>query len=219
MPPPSLERWEFSPPLRSPILPADQRPAQTPEDPQGGADPSPASPLPERALDPDERVAPLRGAGVQIDGRQAARVLVAITLVTLAVLVVVFAIIGSDKNHQIDQLHDQGVAVQVTVTSCQGLLGGSGSNGAGYTCRGTYALQGHRYNELLPGTALHAPGATIRAVAVPGDPALVSPVSIVDSEHTSASVYVLPGILLVVLAAILVLLALRRRHRPQVGGV
>ena len=105
--------------------------------------------------------------------------LVGIVVATLAVLVVVFTVVGIDKNHQIDQLHNQGVAVNVTITSCQGLLGGSGSNGAGYACRGTYVLDGHRYNEQLPGTALHAPGTVIRAIAVPGDPALVSPVSVV----------------------------------------
>ena len=43
------------------------------------------------------------------------------------------------------------------------------------------------------------------AVAVPGDPALVSPASIVATEHSSAGVFVLPVILFVVL---LVLVAL-----------
>jgi hypothetical protein len=161
----------------------------------------------------------LRGAGVQIDARRAARVLVGITLVTLAVLVVVFTIIGIDKNRQIDQLHDQGVPVTFTIAGCQGLLGGSGTNVAGYACHGTYVLRGQRYGAQLPGTALHPPGSTVTAVAVPGDPALVSPVSIVDSERSSASVYILPAILLVVLVALLVPLALRRRRKTQVGGV
>jgi hypothetical protein len=165
---------------------------------------------------PEERVAPLRGAGVQIDGRRVAAVLVGIILVTLAVLVVVFTIIGVSKNHQIDQLRNHGVPVDVTITSCQGLLGGSGSNGAGYACRGTYELDGHRYNEQLPGSALHAPGSIIRALAVPEDPALVSPVAIVDSEHSSSTVFILPAVLLVLLIAILVVVLLRR-GRPAGG--
>ena len=129
-------------------------------------------------------------------------------------LVVVFAVVGVHKNHQIDELHDQGVAVNVTITSCQGLLGGSGSNGAGYACRGSYELGGRHYDEQLPGTALHAPGTVIRAVAVPADPALVSPVSVVDSEHSSASVFILPAVLFAVLVALVVVLLLRRRRRP-----
>ncbi len=187
----------------------------TPQDPATGADRSP-TPAPGAAPPPaaGERVAPLRGAGVQIDGRRLAQVLLGIVLATLAVLVVVFAVVGAHKNHQIDELHNQGVAVAVTVTSCQGLLGGSGSNGAGYACRGSYQLDGHHYNEQLPGTALHAPGTVIRAVAVPSDPALVSPVSVVDSEHSSASVFILPAVLFVVLVAIVAVVLLRRRRKP-----
>jgi hypothetical protein len=166
----------------------------------------------------EARVAPLRGAAVQIDGRRVVVVVVGIVLVALVILVVVFTAIGVHKNRQIDQLHDRGVAVTVTITSCQGLLGGSGSNGAGYSCRGTYELGGRRYNELLPGTALHAPGTTIPSVAVPGDPALISPKSIVDSEHSSNSVYILPGLLLLVLVAIVGVLAVRARKVPRRGS-
>ncbi len=182
----------------------------TPE-PTPNTDPSTATPPSEQAPGPDDRVAPLRGAGVQIDGRRVARVILGIVLVTLAVLAVAFTVIGIHNNRQIDQLRNQGVPVDVTVTSCQGLLGGSGSNGAGYACRSTYELGGHRYNEALPGTAHHAPGTVVRAVAVPSDPTLVSPVSVVDAEHASDSVFILPAVLLVVLVAILVVLVLRRR--------
>jgi len=184
----------------------------TPE-PTTSSDPSPDVPPPsEQAPGLDDRVAPLRGAGVQIDGRQVARVLLGIVLVTLAVLAVAFTVIGIHDNRQIDQLRNQGVPVAVTVTSCRGLLGGSGSNGAGYSCRGTYALDGHRYTETLPGTSLHAPGSVVRAVAVPSDPTLVSPVSVVDAEHASDSVFILPAVLLVVFVAILVVVVLRRRR-------
>ena len=168
-----------------------------------------AAPQSGSAPDAEARVAPLRGATVQIDRRRLTRVLVAIVVAALAVLVVVFTVVGINKNHQIDQLHNQGVAVNVTITSCQGLLGGSGSNGAGYACRGTYGLDGRRYNEQLPGTALHAPGTVIHALAVPGDPALVSPVSVVNTEHSSGTVFILPAVLLVLLVAILIVVLLR----------
>ena len=180
-------------------------------DPPTNADPSPGSPTqPDPAPDSGDRVAPLRGAGVQISGRQVARVLLGTMLATLAVLVVVFTLTGFHNNQQIDELQNQGVPVAVTVTTCQGLLGGSGSNAAGYTCRGTYEIGGHRYNETLPGTSLHAPGALVRAVAVPSDPRLVSPVSVVADEHASTSVYILPAVLFVVLVVVLVLVGLRR---------
>ncbi len=148
---------------------------------------------------------------MQVDGRRIVQVLVGLVLVTLAVLVVVFTVAGIHNNRQINQLRDQGVAVEVTVTGCQGLLGGSGSNSAGYSCRGSYELDGRRYSEVLPGTSLHVPGSTIRSVAVPGDPALVSPVSIVDSEHASDGVFILPAVLLVILLGALGGLVLLRR--------
>ena len=182
-----------------------------------GAAPTGAPP-PAVAPEPDTRVAPLRGAGVQIDSRDVARVLVGIVLVTLAVLVVVFTVAGVHDNRQIDQLRDQGVAVNVTVTGCQGLLGGSGSNAAGDSCRGTYVLDGHRYNELLPGTTFHTPGSVVRSVAVPGDPALVSPVSVVDSEHASADAFILPAVLLAVLIAVVGALVLLRGRKRAGGG-
>ncbi len=151
---------------------------------------------------------------MQVDARRLAQVGLAIVLITLAALAVGLTIVGFHKNQQIDQLHTHGVPVTVTVTGCLGLLGGSGSNAAGYSCHGTYTLRGRTYNESLPGSAFHRPGSTIDAVAVPGDPALVSPVAIADAQHSSAGVFILPAVLgggVVLLVGILVLRA-RRRH-------
>jgi hypothetical protein len=158
-------------------------------------------------------VSTLRGAGAQVDGGTVAKVALGLVLATLAVLVIVFVIVGVDKNQQINELRGQGIPVTFTVTSCQGLLGGSGSNSAGYACRGTYRIGGHTYDEPLPGTAFFTPGATVHAIAVPGDPGLVSPVRIVESEHASSKVYVLPVILFAALALILAAVVLRRRRR------
>jgi hypothetical protein len=168
----------------------------------------------------DQPVSTLRGATVQVDVRQAARVALALVVATLAVLVVVFVVAGIDKNRQINQLRHQGVPVTFTVSNCQGLLGGSGSNGAGYACHGTYRLGDHTFEVALPGTALYAPGATVRTVAVPGDPGLVSPVTIVDNERASWRVFILPGILfvLLLLLGVTVVLARRRSASPEKPG-
>jgi hypothetical protein len=169
---------------------------------------------PSEARDPggDGRVGTLRGAGVEIDGRRVARVLIGLVLVTLAVLVIVFTLVGVHQNQQADRLHDDGVPVTFTVSGCLGLLGGSGSNAAGYSCHGSYTLDGHRYDEPLPGNDFHRPGSTVPAIAVPGDPALVSPTAMVKTEHSSAGVFVVPLVLLVILVVIVALvLVLRRR--------
>ena len=164
-------------------------------------------------VEPTERVGQLRGAGVAVDGRRVGQVAIGLVLVTLLVLTIVFTLVGIHTNQQNDRLHNDGVPVTFTVSGCLGLLGGSGSNAAGYSCRGTYALDGKTYSERLPGDSFHRPGSTVPAIAVPGDPALVSPTSIVATEHSSAGVFVLPIILFVVLLVLVALLVVLRRRR------
>ena len=172
-----------------------------------------------------DRIGQLRGAGVSVDARRVGQVVIGLVLVTLAVLAIVFTIVGIHTNQQDDRLHHDGVPVTFTVTGCLGLLGGSGSNAAGYSCRGTYTLEGKRYSGLqLPGDSFHRPGSTVAAVAVPGDPALVSPASIVATEHSSAGAFVLPAVLAAILLLLVALLVLLRRRRrvsgaAQEGGV
>ena len=171
------------------------------------------------SAEPADRIGQLRGAGVQVDGRRVGQVAIGVVLATLAILAIIFTVVGVHTNQQDDRLHHDGVPVTFTVTGCMGLLGGSGSNAAGYACRGTYTLQGHRYNEPLPGTSFHRPGSTVAAIAVPGDPALVSPASIVATEHSSAGVFVLPAILAVILVLLVaLLLVLRRRRQAAASG-
>jgi hypothetical protein len=158
----------------------------------------------------------LRGNTVDIDVRRLGTVIVGICLVTLLILVIVFTIVGAHNNNQINRLRHDGVPVTVKVTGCQGLLGGSGSNGAGYACTGTFAFEGGRHTESIPGSAFYAPGSTVRAVVVPGDPALMTPVDVLAGEHSSWRVFILPAVLLVVLALLAgAVLFRRRRGHPE----
>jgi hypothetical protein len=171
--------------------------------------PAPSGP----SRSPSEPLSTLRGAGVNYDARKVGWVAVGLCLLTLAVLVVVFTVAGVHRNSQINRLHHDGVPVTVTVTHCLALMGGSGSNAAGYSCSGTFTVHGRHYTESLPGTSFHAVGSSLSAIVVPNDPALVSPVGTVRGEHTSASVFVLPAILLIVLALLVGLIAYVRRRR------
>ncbi len=163
-------------------------------------------------------MASLRGAGVgTIDGRRVARVALGAVGVAAAVLTVILFVAGADKNAQITSLRTRGVPVEVTVTSCMGLLGGSGSNAAGYACQGTYVVGGHRYRQAIPGDVLRRPGSTVRGVTVPDDPELLSTARDVAGEHASWRVFIAPTVLALVLVAGGAALAvgrLRRRARP-----
>ena len=160
----------------------------------------------------------LRGASVGTpDGRRVGRAVAALCMAALAVTAVVLTVAGADKNAQITRLRNHGTTVAVTVTGCLGLLGGSGSNPAGYECRGAYRVDGRRYVADIPGTGLRRPGSTLRAVIDPDDPALLSTPAILASEHASWRVYVVPGALFLAvlcLAGLALWRSRRARARP-----
>jgi hypothetical protein len=160
---------------------------------------------------PDAPLTTLRGAGVDVDFRRVGQVVIGMCLVGVAVLAVILLVAGFQKNAQIASLHQNGVPVEVKVSSCTGLLGGSGSNAAGYQCQGTFLLNGHTYSAVVPGDSLHVPGSTLQGISVPSDPALLSTPSLVAAEHTSWRVFILPAVLLIFLAGVLGALFLRRR--------
>ena len=62
------------------------------------------------------------------------------------------------------------------------------------------------------GVLLRAPGAAVRAVAVPGDPPLVSTVSTLAGERASWRVFIVPAILLVILALLAGGALIHKRH-------
>jgi hypothetical protein len=157
------------------------------------------------------RVGTLRGATVSFNPRRLVQVAVGVVMATLVVTAIVLTVAGIHSNDQINRLQTQGQPVTVTVTGCLGLLGGSGSNAAGYSCNGSYQLAGHVYRETLPGSTFYRPGTKLVSIAVPGDPALVSPVAIVNSQHASNGVFVVPIVLGGILLAFIGVLVLRNR--------
>jgi heme/copper-type cytochrome/quinol oxidase subunit 2 len=137
-------------------------------------------------------------------------------LVVLLAVAVVLLVAGLNKNSQADSLHEHGIRVAVTVTGCQGLLGGSGSNPAGYACRGTYTFDARHFEEDIPGTALLHTGSVIRGVIVPNDPGLLSTPGEVADERASWNVFIAPVVLLaIVLGVVAVIVWTSRRTRAR----
>jgi hypothetical protein len=170
---------------------------------------------PSDAEDPDRPVTTLRGAGVDVDPRRAGQLVLGVVLVALAVVAVVLLVAGIQKNAQADALQHHGVAVDVRVTGCSGLLGGSGSNAAGYRCQGSYTFDGRHYQRDIPGNSLFAAGTVIRGVTTPGNPGLLSTPAMVDAQPASWRVYLAPAILFAVLAIAAVTVGLLRRRRRR----
>ncbi len=151
---------------------------------------------------------------MEIDPRRARGLVVGAAGVVLLAVAVVLVVAGLNKNAQASNLHEHGVPVAVTVSGCEGLLGGSGSNAAGYSCQGRYTFDGREYERDIPGSALLRPGSVVRGVIVPGDPGLLSTPRQVTDEHASWRVFIAPATLLVIVllgAAIFVRTSRRNR--------
>jgi len=161
-----------------------------------------------------QRVGALRGAGVQVD---AARVGYLAAVLGLAVVVVVAGVLlaaGVKKNSQIDSLKSADVVpVDLTVTKCLALVGGTGSSPAGFECTGTYTYRGATYTEGVPGSGDLPVGSTVHGIVAVGDPGLFSTPRAVASEQVSAVRVVVPAAVLVVALGGLVWVVLRRRRR------
>ena len=98
-----------------------------------------------------------------------------------------------------------GVPVTVIVTTCVGNMGGSGSNVAGYVCRGTYTLDGVKYNEVISSmTTFASPGSRVYAVADPSQHGYVALATAIRNASSSSAAF---AVLIVVTALLLLLLS------------
>lgn len=163
--------------------------------------------------DHPQRVAALRGAGVQVDGARVGYVAAVVGLVVVMAVAGVLLAAGIKKNSQIDSLNTKGVPVELTVTRCLALIGGTGQSPAGFECTGTYTYRGRRYVEGVPGTTNLPVGASVHGIVASDDPALFSTPSAVASERTSVAPVVLPAVVLAAAAASCVWVVIRHRRK------
>jgi hypothetical protein len=160
-----------------------------------------------------DRVASLRGASVAGSGRRVGQIALGSFLAIAAVLLVVGFISASNDQARISRLRSSGIPVTVTVAGCIGNLGGSGSNGAGYTCHGSYVVQGRTYHEVIGGEAAYVEtGRRLSGVADPSQPSTVVLANSVAQPSSSTGSYVLLVLLTVAYLALLGYVAFRVLH-------
>jgi hypothetical protein len=135
-----------------------------------------------------------------------------VVLVLLAAGVVVSYVTVVSDNARLSRLHSHGLVVPVRIESCLGNLGGSGSNSASYTCRGSYVVGSTHYVEVVNGLShLVATGSLVVGVVDPANTHDVILLSALRGEHSSSSRFLTP-VLLTLGWATLVLFTLRRRR-------
>jgi len=157
----------------------------------------------------------LRGATAVGVGRRPWIVVGVLALALSAVVLIVSLASAANDNARVTRLKSRGIAVSVTVASCTGNLGGSGSNAASYTCSGTYRVKATTYHETIGSmSAFTTPGTHVAGVADPSQPSTVVLASSLRSASASGSVFVIPGVLVVLWIALAGLFINRLRRHP-----
>jgi hypothetical protein len=164
-----------------------------------------------------EDVQHLRGVRVaRADPARVLRVGAVLVIVVLAVSAIVLTVSAAHQNARLDKLRHHGVPVQATVSGCVGISSGIAMAIEYWECRATYTLDGHQFNEVIRGSRANlTAGQTVPAVAVPGDPALLSTPAAAAGKYSAWSPYIAPiilGALAMILLVVLVVWS-RWRHR------
>jgi len=158
---------------------------------------------------------------VTIQARRVLDAMAALCVVVLLALAVALTLSAAHGNAHLTALRHHGVPVQVTVTGCLGISSGIGMGVEYWQCRGSYSLGGQTYNEVIHGSrSMLDAGRRLPAIAVPGQPTLLTTVSGVAKAHSGSTLYVVSALLAVAAIGVIlawVLLSRRRRSRPQGG--
>jgi len=163
-----------------------------------------------------QRVGALRGAGVQVDAARVGHLAAVLGLVAVMIVAGILLAAGIKKNSQVASLKSaQVVPVDLTVTKCLALIGGTGQSPAGYECTGTYDVRGTTYHEGVPGSVQHAVGSTVHGIVAADDPALFSTPQAVASEQTQLTPVVLPAVALGLALGGLIWIEVHRRRRSS----
>ena len=163
-----------------------------------------------------DHVTSLRGASAGSIGRTFWLGAAALGLVVFAAVLVVSLVSAFNDNARVERLKAHGIPVIVIVTTCNGNLGGSGSNGAGYTCLGAYRVDGATFHEVIGSmTTFARSGTAVRAVADPSNHGTIALSSAVKTSKASSWTFVPPGALAVVLIILTLLFVRVVRRRPS----
>lgn len=160
------------------------------------------------------------GAGAPTTNRNVLVVSVAVGLVALLCLAAALAFDAAHKNARDRRLTNHGVPVTVTVTSCLGTASGTGITVIGFTCRGSFEVDGHRHIEVIRGSSdLLQRGDKVPAVVDPHAPTTLSTVNAARHAHASWRAYIVPvGLTISVLVAAAILLWWAPRRRPEMSS-
>jgi uncharacterized integral membrane protein len=159
----------------------------------------------------------LRGAPVEVNTRRVSQIVSILIIAILTVLTVTFFLSGVHRNSDVSNLQRHGTSISVTVTTCTGELGGSGSTLADYRCEGTFTLNGQRFHDTIPGHVFRPTGSTAVFVTSKNNPSLLATSLEVRDDTTTWSVFIVPFVLLAILIVFVAFVTRRRARRSVVS--
>jgi hypothetical protein len=156
----------------------------------------------------------VRGAGgVDVDARLAWQWVARLLLASLAALTVVLVVGAIRQDVAARRLIAHGVPVTARVTGCVGLASGTGITVYGWTCRASFDVGTHQYDEVLGHTSHRfATGTAVAARVVPGQPA-----SLALAQSRSDWRPFLPAAATGLLAGAVLLVSAAARRSPRTG--
>jgi hypothetical protein len=135
----------------------------------------------------------------------------------LAVLAIALTVDAFRQDTRNQRLRERGVAVQVTVTGCVGTATGTGITVNGFTCRGSFSLDGHRHVDVIGGSSgLYAVGDVLQGVTDPGSPSILSTAQALRTSPSRSRPFILAAI--PALAALLIGAGAMRLPAAKVDG-
>ena len=162
------------------------------------------------------------GGGAQVAPWLLATILIWLLVVVLAGLAVYFAVAGSSESSRLSTLRQRGVPVTATVTGCVAIGSGIGMGVEYWQCQGSYSLAGQSFTEVINGSRAQLDtGQRVAAIAVPGEPSLLSTVSSArgsGSSGTDDAIAATLGAAALAIGAGWVLLSRRRHSRNRRQG-
>ncbi|HEX3825575.1 MAG TPA: hypothetical protein VHV79_14035 [Mycobacteriales bacterium] len=146
----------------------------------------------------------IRGAaGVGAEPPKIAAAVVWFTVSLLALLGIVLAVQAAHENSRHAALRDDGVAVSASIIRCVGQATGTGITGDGFTCYGSFRLDGvRRTDRILGSSRLYQPGAEVAAVVDPHHAGVLATRSSVANGSSRWRAYLGAAIVITLLALV-----------------
>jgi len=129
-------------------------------------------------------------------------------------VVCVVGITSMNNASRIERLRTHGISVEARITNCSGLIGGSGSNSAGYTCTASYRIGTETFHSVVGGLSTFQPtGTSTSVVADPNNHGAIELASVAKSDQFSITSVILPAVLALLFFGDVAWQILRRRRR------